>query len=96
MLSSSVAAQADPPLLVRNWNDLSQDERTRALENYQRFRRLPPAEQQSLEDKYKKWQNLPSGEQDRIRRNYEQYLKMPQNQKDNFERLYKQWQSEAR
>ena len=96
VLCSGALAQGRPQVLVRNWDELSQDERSRALENYQRFRQLSPAEQHSLEDKYKKWQSLPDTEKDRIRRNYELYLQMPKSQKDNFERLYEEWRSKSR
>ena len=96
VLSSGALAQGRPQVLVRNWDELSQDERSRALENYQRFRQLSPTEQRGLEDKYKKWQSLPNTEKDRIRRNYELYLQMPKSQKDNFERLYEEWRSKSR
>ena len=96
VLNSGALAQERPQMLVRNWDELSRSERSRALENYQRFRQLSPTEQHRLEDKYKKWQSLPDTEKDRIRRNYKLYLQMPKSQKDNFERLYEEWRSKSR
>jgi hypothetical protein len=82
-----------PHSVTQNWQDLSPQERARALENYRRFKRLPPDKQRNLEEKYNRWMQLPDEERDRIRRNYDRYRKMDSDQKEDFWRKYKYWQS---
>ncbi|HXG19612.1 MAG TPA: DUF3106 domain-containing protein [Methylomirabilota bacterium] len=82
-----------PQLIEQNWQDLSPQERARALENYKRFKRLPPEKQRTLEEKYNRWMQLPDEERDRIRRNYDRYRRMDSDQKEDFWRKYKYWQS---
>lgn len=82
--------------IAQNWDELSPRERARALDNYRRFKRLPPDKQQGLEKQYNRWQELPNEERDRIRRNYDRYRKMDSDQKEEFFRKYKSWQSAPR
>lgn len=82
--------------LAQNWDELSPRERARALDNYRRFKRLPPDKQQGLEKQYNRWQELPNEERDRIRRNYDRYRKMDSDQKEEFFRKYKSWQAAPR
>ncbi len=80
-------------LIAQNWYELSPQERSRALENYKRFQKLPPERQRGLEEQYNRWQQLPSEEQDRIRRNYNRYRGMNSDEKEEFSHKYKQWRS---
>ncbi len=77
----------------QSWYELSPQERSRALENYHRFKKLPPERQRSIEEQYHRWQQLPSEEQERIRRNYDRYRGMNSDEKEDFQRKYKQWRS---
>lgn len=91
-------AEVSPVLhmIGQNWQDLSPQERSRALENYRRFQKLPPERQRNLEDQYNRWMQLPNEEQERIRRNYDRYRKMDSDQKEEFYRKYKTWQGMPR
>jgi hypothetical protein len=82
-----------PELIAQSWDELSPQERSRALENYRRFQKLPPEKKQSLEEQYNRWMQLPSKEQERIRRNYNRYRGMNSDEKEDFYRKYKQWRS---
>ena len=97
-LSSSGRAQTLSTILWQavdqSWYELSPQERSRALENYHRFKKLPPERQRSIEEQYQRWQQLPSEERDRIRRNYDRYRGMNSDQKEDFQRKYKQWRSQ--
>lgn len=96
-LSTSARAQSFTSVLreaiAQSWYELSPQERSRALENYHRFQKLPPEKQHSIEEQYNRWQQLPSEEQERIRRNYDRYRGMNSDQKEEFHRKYRQWRS---
>jgi hypothetical protein len=85
---------ATPYRIAQNWQDLSPQERARALENYKRFQKLPPQRRQNLEEKYNHWLELPDEEKDRLRRNYDRYRKMNSDEKEEFLKKYKMWQAE--
>ena len=78
----------------QTWYELSPQERSRALENYHRFQKLPPEKQHDIEERYNRWQQLPSEEQDRLRQNYQRYRGMNSDEKEEFSRKYKQWRSQ--
>lgn len=80
----------------QSWYELSPRERSRALENYQRFQRLPPEKQRAIEEQYNRWQQLPSEERERIRRNYDRYRGMDLDEKEDFQRKYEKWRSRSR
>jgi hypothetical protein len=80
----------------QRWDELSPRERSRALENYQRFQKLPQEKQRNIEERYNRWRQLPSEEQDRLRRNYERYRGMNSDQKEEFLQKYKKWRSSPR
>ncbi len=90
------ASSVAPYRIAQNWQDLSPQDRARALENYKRFQKLPPERRQNLEEKYNHWLELPDEEKDRLRRNYDRYRKMDSDQKEEFLKKYKMWQSEPR
>lgn len=85
-----------PQKIAQSWDELSPRERARALENYKRFKKLPPERRQNLEEKYNQWMQLPDEEKNRIQKNYNRYRKMDSDQKEEFERKYKTWQSQPR
>ena len=82
--------------IAQGWYELSPQERSRALENYRRFQKLPPEKQRGIEEQYQRWQQLPSEEQERIRRNYDRYRGMNSDEKEEFYRKYKHWRSQPR
>ena len=85
-----------PRLIGQDWYELSPQERSRALDNYRRFQKLPPERQHDLEERYNQWQQLPTEEQERIRQNYRRYRDMNSDQKEDFSRRYKHWRSKPR
>lgn len=80
----------------QDWYELSPRERSRALENYQRYQKLPPEKQRAIEERYNRWRGLPRDEQDRIRRNYQRYRGMDSDEKEEFQRKYKRWRNRSR
>lgn len=99
-LQRATQAQSIPTvylhLIGQDWYELSPQERSRALDNYRRFQKLPPERKHELEERYNQWQQLPSEEQDRIRQNYRRYRDMNSDQKEDFSRRYKHWRSQPR
>lgn len=83
-------------LIGQDWYELSPQERSRALDNYRRFQKLPQERQRTLEERYNQWQQLPTEEQDRIRQNYRRYRDMNSDQKEDFSRRYRHWRSQPR
>jgi ATPase subunit of ABC transporter with duplicated ATPase domains len=81
--------------VTQSWYELSPQERSRALENYQRFKKLSPERQRIIEERYQRWQQLPPEEKERIRRNYERYREMNSDEKEDFQRKYKKWRSQS-
>ena len=80
----------------QDWYELSPQERSRALENYHRFQKLPPERQRDIQKRYNRWQQLPSEEQNRIRENYRRYRGMNSDEKEEFLHKYRRWRSEQR
>ena len=80
----------------RDWDDISPSERSRALENYRRFQKLPPERQRDIQERYHRWRELPSEEQDRIRENYRRYRGMNSDEKEEFLNKYRRWRSNPR
>ena len=80
--------------IAQDWYELSPSERSRALENYHRFQKLPPERQRDIQERYNRWQQLPSEEQKRIRENYRRYRGMNSDEKEEFLRKYHRWRSE--
>ena len=77
--------------LARNWQELSPDERQRALENLQRYNNLPESSRQRMDRSYENWQKLDPNERERVQRNYERYRQMTPDQRRDFESKYKRW-----
>jgi hypothetical protein len=96
-LQRQAQAQSLPSVhLIEDWYELSPQEKSRALDNYRRFQKLPPERQRALEERYNQWQQLPAEEQDRLRRNYRRYRDMNSDQKEDFSRRYKHWRERPR
>lgn len=82
--------------IEQDWYELSPRERSRTLENYRRFQKLPPERQRDIQERYNRWQQLPSEEKSRIRENYRRYRGMNSDEKEEFNRKYRRWRSEPR
>ena len=97
-LKHPTQAQSLPTVqfIGQDWYELSPQERSRALDNYRRFQKLPPDRQRDLEERYNRWQQLPGEEQERIRRNYRRYRDMNSDQKEDFSRRYRRWREQPR
>jgi len=96
LLAPALPAAAARPLrggerLARNWQELSPDERQRALENLQRYNNLPESSRQRMDRSYENWQKLDPSERDRVQKNYEKYRQMTPDQRRDFESKYKRW-----
>ena len=57
-----------PPVFAQRWDELTTEQKSRAMENYQRYKSLPPEKQRNLEERYERWKNLPAADKDRYRR----------------------------
>ncbi len=88
--------QPPGPLLSQRWEDLSPQQRRRALRNFRRFQRLSPEQRRTLKQRYRRWRSMPPRERERILRNYERYMRMDPYEKEEFEELYRRWKSHPR
>lgn len=90
----ATAALARPPhgtRPVQAWQDLSPNDRRRALDNLQRYQRLPESSRQRMDRSYESWRQLDPGERARVQQNYEKYRQMTPDQRRDFENKYKRW-----
>jgi hypothetical protein len=90
-VSSVGAAQPGSMRFAQNWDDLSPDQRNRALENYQRYKKLPEEKRRSLDRSYDRWRGMDPRNQERVRRNYESYRQLDKQQRKDFGKRYEQW-----
>lgn len=93
---SPAPARSEPWRLAQNWDQLSPDQRSRAMENYERFQRMPRQSQQQVERRWQNFQQMPSTEQDRIRRNFDTYRNMSPDQRQDFMDRYRRYQGGPR
>jgi hypothetical protein len=94
-LVSVGAAQAGSMRFAQNWDDLSPDQRNRALENYQRYKKLPPDRRRSLDKSYERWRGMDPNSRERVRRNYESYRQLDKQQRKDFGKRYQQWRQDG-
>jgi hypothetical protein len=85
-------ARADPPRFAQRWEDLSPQDRDRAMRNYQRYKKLPEDQRRQLDQSYERWRGMNPGDRDRVRRNYQSYRQLDRKQREDFGQRYKQWQ----
>jgi hypothetical protein len=64
------------PQLAESWDDLSPNQRERALKNYQRYMELPPKKRHDIDQHYEKWKKLAPSDQDRFRKKHDEYRGM--------------------
>lgn len=79
-------------VLAQNWEELSPDQRSRAMENYERFQRMPRQSQRQVERRWQDFRQMPPSEQDRIRRNFDTYRNMSPDQREDFADRYRRYQ----
>lgn len=60
-------------VLAERWDDLSEEQRERAMRNYRRHQELSPEKRQDVERRYEKWKKLPDAERNRFRERYKEY-----------------------
>lgn len=82
--------------IKRDWRDLPPRERSRALENYQRFQKLKPERQRDYQERYHRWLDLPDNERDRLHQNYRRYRGMTLDEKEEFDRKSRRWRDRRR
>lgn len=85
------AARAGAIRPVQGWEDLDAEQRSRALQNYQRYQRLPKDQQREVDQQWQRWRGMDSQEQNRVRRNYESYRQLDKQQRRDFGQRYEQW-----
>ncbi|MGH7804830.1 MAG: DUF3106 domain-containing protein, partial [Candidatus Binatia bacterium] len=57
------------------WNDLSPDQKDRALKNYRKYKSLSPEDRGRVDDGYKRWKGMSDDDKRRIRDRYEKKRK---------------------
>ena len=99
-LATTVALAADvgaePLRLAQSWEDLSPEQRSRAMENFQRFQRMPRQSREQVERRWQDFRQMPPTEQDRIRRNFDTYRNMSPDQREDFMDRYRRHQGGPR
>jgi hypothetical protein len=81
LLLTFLVAPSDPFLIqkqraggfevAQRWEELSPDDRERAMENYRRYKELPREKQEDVDRRYERWKSLPNTDRERIRRKYQ-------------------------
>jgi len=92
-LGWSTAQAAGRPEIrrVQSWQQLTPDQKKRALENFQRYQRLPEASRQRLQQRYDRFQKMPPSEQEQVRKSYDVYRQMTPTQRQDFTNRYERW-----
>ena len=57
------------------WNELSPDQKDRALKNYRKYKSLSPEQRGRVDDGYKRWKGMSDDDKRRIRDRYERKSK---------------------
>jgi hypothetical protein len=57
------------------WNELSPDQKDRALKNYRKYKSLSPEQRGRVDDGYKRWKGMSDDDKRRIRDRYERKRK---------------------
>jgi hypothetical protein len=65
--------QPDGWQIVQRWDDLTPEQRSRAVTNYRRYKELSPEKREKLDRRYEKWRSLSPAEKDRMREKYQKY-----------------------
>ncbi len=73
------------------WNSLSDDERQRLHENYNRWRSFSPEERNVLTKKFQAFKALPEPERDRVLENYHRFRRLPLQQRSHIRNRFRQF-----
>ena len=87
----AVQAEAGPIRPIQSWEQLDPEQRRRAIENYQRYQKLPKDQQREIDRSWKRWRGMDKQEKNRVRENYESYRRLDKQQRKDFGRRYQQW-----
>lgn len=52
------------------FEDLSSEEQQRIIENYRKYKKLPPDKREKMKSRYKKWKKMPPDEKKKLKKNY--------------------------
>ncbi len=77
--------------VAQAWEQLSPEDRARALQSYQRYQRLPESSRERVDRRYERFQGMPPAEQEQLRRNYDVYRNMTPSQRREFSERYQRW-----
>jgi hypothetical protein len=93
LLLAGLAGRAESGAIwpVQGWEELDPEQRRRALENYQRYQKLPKDRQREIDQSWQRWRGMDSREKKRVRRNYESYRQLDREQRKDFGERYQQW-----
>ena len=78
---------------VQSWQDLSPNDRQRALENLQRYQRLPESGRQRMDRSYESWRGMGPGGRARVQQDDGKYRQRSPDQRRGFEDKYQRWKS---
>ncbi len=59
--------------MLAGWDDLTPQQRDRALRNYRTYMDLPAEKRRDVDQRYEKWKRLPQNDQDRFRQKHDRY-----------------------
>jgi hypothetical protein len=68
-------------VIMSGWDDLTAPEKKRAMQNYQRYEKLPPKEQHLIDQLYERWKKLPPSDRARFREQHDQQRGAGRNQR---------------
>lgn len=76
---------------AQGWEDLSPEQRSRALQNFQQYQRMPERSRARIERRYESFRGMAPSEQDQVRRNFGIYRQMSPEQRQDFMDRYQRF-----
>lgn len=76
---------------IQSWDQLTPEQQNRAMQNFQRYQRMPEGSRERIQRGYQQFQGLPPGEQEKVRRNFDIYRNMTPDQRQDFSQRYQRW-----
>jgi len=59
-----------PVELAESWDDLNENQRDRAMRNYQRYMSLPDDKRRNIDQRYERWKKMPDSDRERARKKH--------------------------
>lgn len=81
---------------AQTWEQLSPEQRDRAMQNFRQYQRMPESSRERLGRRWERFQGMPPDEQQRVRRNLGIYRNLSPEQREDFMQRYQRFQGGRR